>query len=58
MTHLLTEPAPEILGALADAPLTLDQLHGVLAAQFDLTDAGALEVRLNELVASGLVAVE
>lgn len=58
VTHLLTEPAPEILDALADAPLTLNQLHDALAERFELADAGALQVRLDELVAAGLVAAE
>ncbi len=56
ITHLLIEPAPEILVALADGPLSLDGLRGALAARFDLADEEALAARLEELVAAGLVA--
>lgn len=55
ITHLLIEPAPEILAALADAPLTLAELRERLAERFDLADAEALPARLDELVAAGLV---
>ena len=57
-THLLAEPAPEILDALAEAPLTRGVLLERLAERFDLTDANAeaLDARLDELVATGLVA--
>lgn len=55
ITHLLIEPAPEILAALADAPLTVTALQGSLRATFDLDDEGALAERLDELVAAGLV---
>ena len=55
-THLLVEPAPEILAALVE-PLTLDELGGRLAATYELAgDAGALVARVDELVAAGLVA--
>lgn len=52
-THLLAEPAPQIVAALQDAP---DDLAGLLA-RFDLCedDAPALAERLDELVAAGLV---
>ena len=49
MTHLLTEPAPQILAILGDAGLSLDRL----AEDYDLADAtaSALAARLDELVA-------
>ncbi len=54
-THLLVEPAPQILAALAE-PLTLDELTARLGATFDLSgDSGALAARVDELVAAGLV---
>ncbi|WP_374139237.1 MULTISPECIES: HPr-rel-A system PqqD family peptide chaperone [unclassified Sphingomonas] len=57
MTHLLAPPAPEILDALAAAPLTSAALLARLADEFDLSDAdpAALVARLDELVAAGLV---
>lgn len=56
-THLVAPPAPEILAALADAPLTLDALMARLAADYDLADPDrdALAARVAELVAAGLV---
>ncbi len=58
MTHLLTEPAPQILAILGEATLSLDALLDRLAGDFDLADATrpALAARLDELVAAGLVA--
>lgn len=57
ITHLLASPAPEILGSLADEPLTLDALLARLADRFDLADADpeALAARLEELVVAGLI---
>lgn len=57
ITHLLTAPAPEILAALAGAPLSIEDLLGVLARDYALADAdrAALAARLDELVAAGLV---
>ena len=57
ITHLLTEPAPEILEALTDEALTLDALLARLADRYDLAvaDREALAARLAELVAAGLV---
>lgn len=57
ITHLLVEPAPEILAALADAPLTLDALYRALADRYELGEIEGLQARLDELVAAGLVAV-
>jgi PqqD family protein of HPr-rel-A system len=55
ITHLLVEPAPQILAAL-DAPLTLSALAERLAATFDRADDDdALAARVDELVAAGLV---
>jgi PqqD family protein of HPr-rel-A system len=60
ITHLLTEPAPEILAALADGPLSREALLRRLAAGYDLADGDetALTARLDELVAAGLVGAE
>lgn len=57
VTHLLTEPAPEILAALGDEALALDALLARLAERYEMADAdrGALAARLDELVAAGLV---
>ena len=58
ITHLLAEPAPQILQVLGDGALTLDGLLVRLAQDYDLADADreALAARLDELVVSGLVA--
>ncbi len=58
ITHLLTEPAPQILAALGEDGLTLDALLAALSTEYDLADADrdALAARLDELVVSGLVA--
>ena len=57
VTHLLTAPAPEILAALGDRPLAIDDLLASLAADYALADADreALAARVDELVAAGLV---
>ena len=56
ITHLLASPAPEILQAL-HVPMTRDDLLAALDERFDLAkaDADALDARLDELVAVGLV---
>ncbi len=56
ITHLLASPAPEILQAL-QAPATRAELLTRLSTAFDLAeaDAAALDARLEELVAAGLV---
>ncbi len=58
ITHLLTSPAPEILAALGDAELSIDDLLAALARDYALADAdpAALAARVDELVAAGLVA--
>jgi len=57
ITHIVDSPVPEILEALGQAPLSAADLLARLAARFDLVDADpeALDVRLDELVATGLV---
>ncbi|HEU4959797.1 MAG TPA: HPr-rel-A system PqqD family peptide chaperone [Sphingomonas sp.] len=57
LTHLVAAPAPEILAALAEGPLTRDALLARLARTYDLADAApeALDARLAELIAVGLV---
>ena len=56
-THLLSEPAPEIIAALQAGPADADTLLTRLAAQFDLSDDARTGIlaRLDELVAAGLV---
>ena len=59
ITHLLAEPAPEMLALLADDGLSLDALMERLALEFEVADpdrAGLL-ARLDELVEAGLVSV-
>ena len=58
MTHLLTEPAPQILAILSEHSLSLDALPTRLSQDYDLADPtrDALAARLDELVAAGLVA--
>jgi PqqD family protein of HPr-rel-A system len=57
ITHLVTSPAPEILGMLGEGGLTRAALLERLAADYALPDAdeAALAARLDELVAAGLV---
>lgn len=55
MTHILAEPAPQLLAALGGKPLTLEELIAAIAERFDLEQAEALEARLGELEAAGLV---
>ncbi len=57
ITHIVDAPVPEILDALAAAPMTVDTLLAALVAQFDLVDPdpAALAIRLDELVVAGLV---
>ncbi|MBR0553961.1 HPr-rel-A system PqqD family peptide chaperone [Sphingomonadaceae bacterium LXI357] len=56
-THVVASPVPEILEALHPDPLTLDALLAQLSGRFDIGDADvrALEARVEELVAAGLV---
>ena len=59
ITHLLAEPAPEIVAALGRDWIGAADLLARLADRFDLVEAdGAmLRARLDELVAAGLVEV-
>lgn len=56
-THLVIAPAPEILAALSDGPLTAAALLARLSAEYDVGEggSGALSARLEELIAAGLV---
>jgi PqqD family protein of HPr-rel-A system len=57
ITHIVDAPVPEILETLGREALSVDALMARLAEQFDMPDADAmaLAVRLDELVAAGLV---
>ena len=60
ITHMVTEPMPQILTAFGDDVLTIDELTQRLADQFDLGDdpintQSILSARLQELEALGLV---
>lgn len=57
ITHIVDAPVPEILGALGGEALSVDALLARLGERFELPDADALAlaVRLDELVAAGLV---
>jgi PqqD family protein of HPr-rel-A system len=57
ITHLVASPAPEILDALAAGPMNRTQLLAALNDRYDLDDSSeaALAVRLDELIAAGLV---
>ncbi len=59
ITHLITSPAPEILATLGEAGMTRAGLLARLSVDYALGDAdeAALLARLEELVATGLVAV-
>ena len=57
ITHIVDAPVPEILEALGGEALSVDALLARLGERFDLADADpmALAIRLDELVAAGLV---
>jgi len=59
LTHIVVEPVPQILAVMADDALTVDEVLGRLAADFDLSDDAsardAIVARLGELAALGLV---
>lgn len=59
ITHIVDAPVPEILAALADEALDLDELIARLGSDFDLAAedalAATLAARLHELAAAGLV---
>ena len=54
-THILIEPAPQILSALAGTALTEAELLAALGADFEVTQADLIGERLAELIAAGLV---
>jgi PqqD family protein of HPr-rel-A system len=57
ITHLLTEPAPQILVVLGEGGLSLDALMERLGRDYELADAdrAALAARLDELIEAGLI---
>lgn len=56
MTHVLAPPAPQILEALAGGMASLAELRQLMSVRFELAGGDeALSVRLDELVAAGLV---
>ncbi|HSX56909.1 MAG TPA: HPr-rel-A system PqqD family peptide chaperone [Sphingomonas sp.] len=57
ITHVVDSPVPELLDALGEQALTLDETLAALAAAHDLIDPDrdALAARLDELVVAGLV---
>lgn len=58
ITHIVAEPAPEILEAMGADSLTVEEVAQRLAAQFDFDGTQALDIiaaRLNELADLGLV---
>ncbi|WP_343519495.1 HPr-rel-A system PqqD family peptide chaperone [Sphingomonas sp.] len=57
ITHIVDSPVPELLEALEETALTLDETLAALATAHDLVDPdrAALEARLDELVVAGLV---
>ena len=57
ITHLLTEPAPQILAVLGEGASSLDVLLERLGRDYDLDDGTreSLAARLEELVEAGLI---
>ena len=57
ITHIVDAPVPEILDILGEGPRDVAELLAVLSERFELADPdpAALAVRLDELVAAGLV---
>lgn len=55
ITHILAEPAPEIIGALAGQTLHVDGLAAALGVNCSPDNAAALSARLDELCEAGLV---
>jgi PqqD family protein of HPr-rel-A system len=60
ITHVVSEPVPQILDILAENPLSRGQLFDALVAQFEVPNTqetrDALTSRLDELKEVGLVA--
>ena len=57
MTHIVAPPAPQILEALSEGPGDARSILERIAALYDVegADGGAIEARLDELEAAGLV---
>ena len=56
MTHILAPPAPQILDALAEGPGDAESIVARIGERFEVeADSGAIEARLAELEAAGLV---
>lgn len=57
ITHIVDSPVPELLAALGEGALTLDETLAALVAAHDLADpdTASLAARLDELVEAGLV---
>ena len=58
ITHIVAEPAPEILAVMGTDALTADEVAQRLATQFDFDGTHAADIlaaRLNELADLGLV---
>lgn len=57
ITHVVASPVPEILEAMGDASLALEDILSALRTRFELTDPDptTLAARLEELVAAGLI---
>lgn len=58
ITHIVAEPAPEILAVMGTDALTVDEVAQRLATQFDFDGKQAADIlvaRLNELADLGLV---
>jgi PqqD family protein of HPr-rel-A system len=55
MTHIVAEPVPEILAALAGKTLDLPALIATLDVEQNAENEAALSARLVELEAAGLV---
>ncbi|MEO9600970.1 HPr-rel-A system PqqD family peptide chaperone [Parasphingorhabdus sp.] len=59
ITHMLAEPAPDLLQVMGDAPLAASEIASRLSALFDIETEGDAEdivlARLEELSLLGLV---
>ncbi len=55
MTHIIAEPAPEIIAALAAGPLSASELLAALDLPDDAETRPALMARIEELEAGGLI---
>ncbi len=55
MTHVLAEPAPDIISALAGQSLDISSLAEELGVELSDVNSAALAARLDELCEAGLV---